>query len=76
MASTTIAKSAGGPLFQKLIAEGMLPSGYATDDGVALHYVDDTLHRVIAETSGKYAYHVARTSTGAEETRIEPELLG
>ena len=47
----------------------MLPAGYATDDGVALH-------RVIAETSGKYAYHVARTSTGAEETRIEPELLG
>jgi hypothetical protein len=42
---------------------------------VALHYVDETLHKVVAETSGKYAYHVARTSTGVEETRIEPELL-
>ncbi|HEY7019700.1 MAG TPA: peptidase E [Ktedonobacterales bacterium] len=64
------------PLFQKLIGEGVLPEGYATDDQVALHYVDETLHKVITETSGKYAYHVVRTSDGAEETRIEPEVLG
>jgi peptidase E len=64
------------PLFQKLIADGTLPEGYATDDGVALHYVDEALHKVIAETSGKYAYHLARTTTGVEETRIEPEVLG
>jgi peptidase E len=64
------------PLFHKLIADGTLPTGYATDDGVALHYVGEALHKVIAETSGKYAYHVARTSTGVEETRLEPEILG
>jgi peptidase E len=64
------------PLFQKLIADGTLPTGYATDDGVALHYVGETLHKVVAEASGKYAYHVARTSTGVEETRLEPEILG
>jgi len=64
------------PLFHKLIADGTLPEGYATDDLVALHYVDDTLHKVIAETSGKYAYHVARTSSGVQETRIEPDVLG
>ena len=64
------------PLFQQLIGDSRLPEGYATDDQVALHYVDETLHKVIAETSGKYAYHVLRTSTGAEETRIEPEVLG
>jgi len=64
------------PLFQQLIGDGTLPEGYATDDQVALHYVDETLHKVIAETSGKYAYHVVRTSDGAEETRIEPEVLG
>jgi peptidase E len=64
------------PLFHKLIADGTLPAGYATDDQVALHYVDETLYKVIAETSGKYAYHVVRTSTGVDETRIEPEVLG
>jgi peptidase E len=63
------------PLFQQLIGDGTLPAGYATDDQVALHYVDETLDKVIAETSGKYAYHVVRTSDGAEETRIGPEVL-
>jgi peptidase E len=64
------------PLFQQLIADGTLPAGYATDDQAALHYVDETLHRVIAETGGKYAYHVVRTSDGVEETRLDPEVLG
>jgi peptidase E len=64
------------PLFQQLIGDGALPPGYATDDQVALHYVDETLHKVIAETSGKYAYHVVRTSDGVEETRLDPEVLG
>ena len=43
---------------------------------MALHYVDETLHKVIAETSGKYAYHVVRSSEGIEETRLEPHVLG
>lgn len=64
------------PLFHKLIADGTLPEGYATDDQVALHYVDDALHKVLAQTADKYAYHVARRSDGVEETRIEPEVLG
>ena len=63
------------PLFQQLIADGTLPAGYATDDQVALHYLDETLHKVIAETSGKYAYHVVRTSAGVAETRLEPDVL-
>ena len=64
------------PLFQQLIGDGTLPEGYATDDQVALHYADEALHKVIAETSGKYAYHVIKTSDGVEETSIEPEILG
>lgn len=64
------------PLFQKLIADGSLPVGYATDDQVALHYVNGTLHKVIAEASDKYAYHVTRTADGCVETSIEPEVLG
>lgn len=63
------------PLFQKLIGEGTLNEGYATDDGVALHYVGETLHKVIADTPDKYAYHVARTSDGVTETRLAAELL-
>lgn len=63
------------PLFQKLIGEGTLSEGDATDDGVALHYVGETLHKVIADRPGKYAYHVAKTSDGVVETRLDAELL-
>ncbi len=49
--------------------------GYATDDGVALHYRGRKLHKVIADTPNKYAYHVMKTDGGVQETRLEAELL-
>jgi peptidase E len=63
------------PLLHKLIGEGTLPDGYATDDGVALHYVDTTMHTAVSQVPGKRAYHVAKTAAGVEETPIDPELL-
>ena len=64
------------PLFQQLIADGTLGKGYATDDGVALHYRGRKLHKVIADTKDKYAYQVMRTGAGGvKETRLEAELL-
>lgn len=63
------------PLFQRLIADGILGEGYATDDGVAIHYTGHKLHKVIADTANKYAYHVMKTDGGVEETRLEAELL-
>ena len=63
------------PLFQQLIADGTLGEGYATDDGVALHYIDRKLHKVITDTPDKYAYHVVKTDGGVQETRLDAELL-
>ena len=64
------------PLFQKLIGEGEIPAGYATDDGVSLHFIDTKLHKVISDTAGKAAYHVYKGKTGKViEERLEPELL-
>lgn len=63
------------PLFQKLIADGVLADGYATDDGVAIHYIDTRVHAAITATSGKYAYHVVKTANGVKETKIAPKLV-
>ena len=64
------------PLFQKLIGEGVLPEGYATDDGVALHFVDEQLYKTVSQEAGKGAYHVYRDAFGrVMEDRIEPNLL-
>jgi peptidase E len=64
------------PLYQRLVAEGTLPAGYATDDGVGLVYRGTELVEAVADRPGKAAYRVGRGADGtAVETRIEPRRL-
>jgi peptidase E len=64
------------PLFHTLVANGTLPAGYATDNGVGLLYRGTEMIEAVAEVAGAAAYHVRRGADGeAVETRIEPRLL-
>lgn len=64
------------PLFQQLVADGTLPDGYATDDGVGLHFVGTELREAVAQVTDAAAYQVRRAGDGAvEETVIRPRLL-
>jgi len=63
------------PLFQRLIAAGEIPDGYATDDGVGLVYRGTTLAEVVTEIPGKAAYAVRREGQSAIEERLEPKVL-
>ncbi|GAB2460827.1 Type 1 glutamine amidotransferase-like domain-containing protein [Jatrophihabitans fulvus] len=64
------------PLFQQLIADGTLPSGYATDDGAGVLYRGTEFAEAVTEREGKRAYHVERGPDGtAVETPLETRLL-
>jgi peptidase E len=64
------------PLYHRLVAEGTLPAGHATDDGVGLVYRGTELVEAVADRPGKAAYRVERGDDGsAVETRIEPRRL-
>ena len=71
------------PLFQQLIGSGVLPAGYATDDGVGIVYRGTEFVGAVSEVRGKGAYLVTREGAeGAEgsagqarEERIEPRVL-
>jgi peptidase E len=64
------------PLYLRLIGDGELPWGYATQDGVAIHHVDSRVERVVTDTAGRAAYRVARGEDGGVlEERLEGELL-
>jgi peptidase E len=61
------------PLYHQLISEGTLPGGIACDDGVGVHFVDETLTEALADRPGSSAY---RVSAGVVETPLEVRYLG
>jgi peptidase E len=64
------------PAYHRLVADGTLPAGYATDDGAGLVYRGTELVEAVADRPGAAAYRVERGPDGdAVETRIEPRRL-
>jgi peptidase E len=63
------------PLLQQLIGSGVLPAGYATDDGVGIVYRETEFVEAVSEVRGKGAYRVVREGNQAAEERIEPRVL-
>jgi peptidase E len=64
------------PLYRQLVADGTLPAGHATDDGVGLVYRGTELSEAVADRPGKAAHRVERGTDGrVVETRIEPRRL-
>jgi dipeptidase E len=65
------------PLYQRLVAEGRLPPGYAADDGAALVFRDGELHSVVASRPDARGYRVEPGPDGAAiETELETRYLG
>ncbi|MCZ8536847.1 peptidase E [Paenisporosarcina quisquiliarum] len=46
------------PTYQKFIQEGKVGSGYAADDGVALHFIDEELHKIVSSREHAKGYQV------------------
>jgi peptidase E len=63
------------PLYQRLIADGTLPGGYATDDGTGIVYHGTEMIETVTEVRGKGTYRVTRDGGAAHEERIEPRIL-
>ncbi|AKU17657.1 peptidase E [Luteipulveratus mongoliensis] len=65
------------PLFQRLVGDGTLPAGFATDDGVGLLYRGTELVEAVSEIDGKGAYRVEPSGDGgaAVETNLDVRRL-
>jgi peptidase E len=65
------------PLYQRLVADGSLPSGIACDDGVGTHFVDEQLAEVVADRPDGAAYRMEQTAAGGFlETPLTTRFLG
>jgi peptidase E len=63
------------PTFQRLIAAGELPDGYAMDDGAAAHFVDGRLMEVVTSRPNARGYRVVRSGNQAVETELAVRYL-
>lgn len=60
--------------YQHFVEMGMV-GGYATDDGVGLHFIDGHLHRIVSSRPHAKAYRVEVLEGRVVETPIDPILL-
>jgi hypothetical protein len=64
------------PSYQREIAAGTLPPGWALDDGAAALFRDGELVETVARTPGTHLYAVARDAAGnAVETAVPTRPL-
>lgn len=67
------------PLYQSLVASGELPTGFATDDGVGVHYRGTEFVEAVSDRPDAYAWRVEAAVSGDDagvlETRITPRRL-
>ena len=64
------------PTFRRLVGSGTVAAGFAADDGVALHFVDGTLHDVVSARPAARAWRIERRDGRACETPIVPRRIG
>ncbi len=64
------------PAYHRLMQEGSIGAGMASDDGVALHYVGQELVRIVSSHPDAKAYKVTLENGRVSEVPIDPEYLG
>jgi dipeptidase E len=63
------------PAYHRLLHDGEIVPGFALDDGAALHFKNDRVHRVIASRNGATAYRVYVTGAEVREEPMPAESL-
>jgi peptidase E len=58
--------------YRRLVADGGLPAGYASEDGVGLHYVGRELHEAVSVRRGARAWWVEPDGDGGHVERALP----
>lgn len=63
------------PAFQEFLGTGQIQAGWAVDDGAAVHFVGDELHRVVASRTSAHAYRMAFENGVVSETPWPTDYL-
>ena len=58
--------------YTQLITDGKMIPGYGLDDGVAIHYKDDEVYKIVSSRENAYAHFIDQE----KEEILSPEFLG
>jgi peptidase E len=64
------------PSYHRLLSAGLISERYAADDGVGLHFIGDTLEKIVSSRPHAKAYRLERIDETVKETVLEPTYLG
>jgi hypothetical protein len=62
-------------VYQRLVADGTLPGGFAGDDGVAFHFVDGALVEAVGSRAEAGGYQVEAVDGRPVERRLPTRVL-
>ena len=63
------------PKYRAWIADGTFGPGYASEDGVGLHYIGTDLYEAVTIREGKNAWYVDRSGDGGYDEKAIPARL-
>lgn len=63
------------PYYHEFIASGKIKSGIAADDGVAIHFIEDDIRKIVSSRPNAKAYKVY-FDDNVKEIELETEYLG
>lgn len=63
------------PSYHKLLASGEIAAGVAIEDWTGVHFIDGTIHKVIASKRGARAYSMRVAHGSVQEVALESEFL-
>ncbi|MBD2306287.1 peptidase E [Chroococcidiopsis sp. FACHB-1243] len=64
------------PAYHRLLSQGLVNPGYAADDGVGFHFVDNKLEKIVSSRPFAKAYQLDKIDGTVTETVLEPIYLG
>ncbi len=64
------------PAYHRLLSTGEISPGYATDDGVGLHFVGEKLKKIVSSRPQAKAYRLEKIRDTVKETPLETIYLG
>ena len=63
------------PAYQRMVRSGVIADGYAADDGVGLHFMNQRMHRAVSARRKSKAYRVERDGRSVRERAIPTSYL-